>query len=53
MTTLVGIVGCVLACLALYALAAGFVCLELNQEMHHWWCPLCQLTRLFARRWTF
>lgn len=52
MIPLFGIVGTILGLAALYALAAALVCLELNLDEHHWWCPLCQLTRIFTRRWT-
>ena len=38
-----------LACAALYAFLAAFVCIELNTGAH-WWCPLCCVLRMFARR---
>ena len=34
----------------LYSMVAVFICLELNSDHFHWWCPLCRLTRMIARR---
>jgi hypothetical protein len=42
---LFGIVGTALAAVAIYYTCAAFVCMELNTEEHHPWCPLCQLRR--------
>ena len=52
MTALAIFVAILLPLGALYTLVAVFVCLDLGGgETHHWWCPLCQITRAFARRW--
>jgi len=45
MTTTLALAGLVIG----YALAAVFVCMELN-DGPHWWCPLCAVLRLFAKR---
>jgi len=38
-----------LAGLVAYALVSAFICVQLNNGAH-WWCPLCALLRLLARR---
>jgi hypothetical protein len=47
---LFGILGTALAAVAIYCTCAAFVCMELNTEEHHAWCPLCQLRRITLRR---
>ena len=51
MIRLFGVLGAILVCAALYSFCAALVCIELNRDKHHWWCPLCQITRAFARRY--
>jgi hypothetical protein len=48
--TLATILIVILCAGAVYALAASMVCTERNDERFHWWCPLCHVCRLFARR---
>jgi len=34
----------------LYGTVAVVICLELNHDHPHWWCPLCALFGILVRR---
>ena len=50
MTEAIAILVGLLTLFAAYSLVAVFICLEKNADEFHWWCPLCCLTHLIARR---
>lgn len=35
---------------AVYGFAAVLICLDLHHEHAHWWCPMCAVCGIFARR---
>jgi hypothetical protein len=41
---------CALIFAGVYGFVAALICLELNEERPHWWCPLCRVCGLMARR---
>ena len=50
MSEAIAILIALLTIFAAYSFIAVCICLELNEDRFHWWCPLCRLTRILARR---